>query len=843
MIPAVMSRRRLIVAATTAIACLFTVGPAQSQIVIDRIAASGGWASPTAWSGGNVPDNNPTPESARFAIDASYTLLFTFEPPNPITIEDLLVVAGEIEFLVSQLVFPGPREFTLNQTLSVDNGSLKIVGDQLAPFNFLEKEPIVISATGELGFDYGVLIAEQGIDNSSGGVFKLGRSTTTRTATTTLRLTGGVSTLSLPGQPFSLAGPEGAVLEVDGVGTTAAVGDLRVDEQRVMCSGCGAGEIRVTSGGQLTSSTAEIAQNSGTLGISEAVVISGSQSSWINSGLLQVGETGIQPAKVLVNGGGAIQSGSLAIARDPTDAGTVTLLDAGSSLTAGDVYLGGSAGGAGGTGQLVVNNQTEAVISGGLTIYNGGTLILDGGPLTTHTISNADGGLLDFRSGRLQVDSGLTIGEGAGPGVLLPDDLTVAVNRTYATTGTTTILPGKLLTLEDGKFVTGSLDIQGDFLWRSGTLGLTGGEIIGLSNLIVPVNGTLEASGTTIIPLTAVAGSSITLVGDATLGDPTAFNGAFVESTVTVGQHTLTLQDANDVVFDSGALVTLGESGSAGALVAANGLTLDFGGNIAGHGTVDTPNDPAKPFINNGNVTGNSLAEPLTLPGYVKGVGSFDNVEFTGTFSPGFSSAKVNLGSAVYDGMLHIEIGGLAPGSGHDQLNHILGDGIANLGGTLEVSLLGGFLPAAGDAFEIVTAAGGISGTFVNAILPALAGDLFWNVNYSANSVTLAVAAPGIPGDYNGDGTVDAADYTVWRDGLGGAFGAGDYLVWKNNFGATEASGSAANTGAVPEPSAILLAGIAIALFMSRGTMCRTAVSHVVRRLRSPLPRILWAGR
>ena len=53
------------------------------------------------------------------------------------------------------------------------------------------------------------------------------------------------------------------------------------------------------------------------------------------------------------------------------------------------------------------------------------------------------------------------------------------------------------------------------------------------------------------------------------------------------------------------------------------------------------------------------------------------------------------------------------------------------------------------------------------------------------------------PGDYNRDGTVDAADYTVWRDNLGasvapltGADGDGngvvdatDYAVWKSQFG------------------------------------------------------------
>jgi hypothetical protein len=75
-----------------------------------------------------------------------------------------------------------------------------------------------------------------------------------------------------------------------------------------------------------------------------------------------------------------------------------------------------------------------------------------------------------------------------------------------------------------------------------------------------------------------------------------------------------------------------------------------------------------------------------------------------------------------------------------------------------------------------------------------------------------------LPGDYNSDGQVSAADYTVWRDNLGtsnqlggngdetGASGGivdqADYLLWSSNFG----QGSPALVAfAVPEPAAWLL--------------------------------------
>jgi hypothetical protein len=81
-----------------------------------------------------------------------------------------------------------------------------------------------------------------------------------------------------------------------------------------------------------------------------------------------------------------------------------------------------------------------------------------------------------------------------------------------------------------------------------------------------------------------------------------------------------------------------------------------------------------------------------------------------------------------------------------------------------------------------------------------------------------------LSGDYNFDGLVDAADYTVWRDTLGqrafvlaadgdnsGVVDQADYTIWKTNFGNHAGSGAGADgNAAVPEPATflMLLAGI-----------------------------------
>jgi hypothetical protein len=87
------------------------------------------------------------------------------------------------------------------------------------------------------------------------------------------------------------------------------------------------------------------------------------------------------------------------------------------------------------------------------------------------------------------------------------------------------------------------------------------------------------------------------------------------------------------------------------------------------------------------------------------------------------------------------------------------------------------------------------------------------DVVYGANSVSLIAI---LPGDFNHDGFVDAADYVVWRKIDGGPVG---YNSWKSNFGELAAFGSGASTSAViPEPEAhVLLMFAAVGWCVRRG--------------------------
>lgn len=112
----------------------------------------------------------------------------------------------------------------------------------------------------------------------------------------------------------------------------------------------------------------------------------------------------------------------------------------------------------------------------------------------------------------------------------------------------------------------------------------------------------------------------------------------------------------------------------------------------------------------------------------------------------------------------------------------------------------------------------------------ALAGEIgifrYYDKTLSATEVlasyeAIAAEAGGVPGDFNNDGVVNIADYTVWRNNLGGSFDlngngdetgdsagvvdAADYALWKDNFGNSGAANAALSSTNVPEPGAVVL--------------------------------------
>ena len=76
--------------------------------------------------------------------------------------------------------------------------------------------------------------------------------------------------------------------------------------------------------------------------------------------------------------------------------------------------------------------------------------------------------------------------------------------------------------------------------------------------------------------------------------------------------------------------------------------------------------------------------------------------------------------------------------------------------------------------------------------------------NYKLTSLLTS----GLAGDFNSDGKVDGADFLAWqRGGSPSPLSSGDLATWKANFGS---GGAVAAVGAVPEPTAMVSAMVAL---------------------------------
>lgn len=115
---------------------------------------------------------------------------------------------------------------------------------------------------------------------------------------------------------------------------------------------------------------------------------------------------------------------------------------------------------------------------------------------------------------------------------------------------------------------------------------------------------------------------------------------------------------------------------------------------------------------------------------------------------------------------------------------------------------------------------------------------------YSPGTVSLAPAICDHSGcgDYDQNGIVDAADYTVWRDTLGqsgqsstadgnsnNSVDAADYYVWRAHFGTSAGSGARASSNdAVPEPTSLVLILVGVAASFTIRRRHSTPTWHVI---------------
>jgi len=355
---------------------------------------------------------------------------------------------------------------------------------------------------------------------------------------------------------------------------------------------------------------------------------------------------------------------------------------------------------------------------GALTVASG-TLSLAGGS-SAGTITVASGAAVNF-TGNYVWSPGATF---AGPGSFRVDPGTPCCNVTA--NGNMTF-PNLVV----GNF--GALTVA------SGTLSLAGGS----------------SAGT----ITVADGAAVNFTGNFIWNPGATFAGAgsFHVDPVTpccnvaaIGNMTI----PNLVVGNFGALTvasgTLSLAGgfSAGTITVAGGAAVNFTGNyvwnpgatFAGPGSFHV--DPATPCC---NVTANGS---ITIPNLVVGsFGALNVANGTLTMDGGGNSAGrlgIALGAAVNvlgdfsssaSSVLDVLLGGLTPGTQYTQFPMT---GAASLGGTLNIQLVNGFVPALSNSFQLMSYSSR-NGTFSHVGGQNLGNGLFLNPVYQANGLVLIV--------------------------------------------------------------------------------------------------------
>jgi YVTN family beta-propeller protein len=333
------------------------------------------------------------------------------------------------------------------------------------------------------------------------------------------------------------------------------------------------------------------------------------------------------------------------------------------------------------TNQGLVEATGAGILQVSTTVNNvGGNILVNG---ASAAVQFANG--ISVQGGTLSIAGGGFLGSSSG-NVLTLDGTANAV----------TVAQGGPYTVGNNSTTV----IQGTIINNSSIL-LNGSE----NNTVLSSNGAMLTGGGSVLMSNGsnlISGQSLVNAGNM-IADSVSFNvGAFTQ---TAGLFQVTASGSASV---SSFNLNGGIAQVDGVLGDSAGLNVAPGGTLSGMGRI----------IGNVTVSGAAQAGDIPNPGILTITGD-GNGNYTQTSS----------------GNYNVPIGGLSVGKQYSQLNT---GATATLNGTLNVSLINGFTPAAGNQFVIMNAAS-LSGQFATTNLPPLPPDLSWNVGYSNSQVTLSV--------------------------------------------------------------------------------------------------------
>ncbi|MCH8048377.1 MAG: PEP-CTERM sorting domain-containing protein [Planctomycetes bacterium] len=461
-------------------------------------------------------------------------------------------------------------------------------------------------------------------------------------------------------------------------------------------------------------------------------------------------------------------------------------------------------------GSVVINTggsldvSAGEFLSDGVVQVNGGTLVVDEDSVTVEPNH-----FLVPNTGAIETTGDLTAGFGTffSHGVVIGDGLEVTVG------GTLNVKPEAIVAVAGGKLNVSSVNNQGHIALLAGEFNFTGGNLV--VDSAGPLGATVDlgsamtltvASGRLMVPAAGVVNSNGNLVAQGITNDGviSAIGGTW--QVPGDGLPTSQGGDNSDGVVNN-ARLNLIDVTISGDVHSPAGSTIDVASGVVFQGL----------YSGAGTFTGSGLAT------------------FEGGFSPGDSPARVRMEGSVKlaaSNTLYIELGGTEIGE-FDQLD--IRDNIS-IGGTLDVSLFGGFELSDGDVFPIIITGGDTTGQFIGlsegATVGTFAGvDLLITYSFGDdNNVALVTDAPCVNpiGDFDRDCDTDFDDLAVlltnWNEDVIAALGnivdpdttpvnADDLFALLANWTGPKsfpAPEAALADAAVPEPSTLVLALLAM---------------------------------
>ena len=453
-----------------------------------------------------------------------------------------------------------------------------------------------------------------------------------------------------------------------------------------------------------------------------------------------------------------------------------------------------------------------AIVDEKLTISGNG---VDGqGALYTDGASNNStrfGSSSNSDESTIVLDGNSSIGVGVAGNQLL-------VGRIQGTGNLTKLGPGTL-SIEKSATFDGNLIIsQGHVIARSGVVNhdlsvASGASIVGIGNNAINTSGLVIVDGLMDINGRNDEGTLIGRIG------ALSGNGVITASNPnSINANQLTIGANDSVGFYTGQIQS-----NLNVVKTGSNLQILFGNNTYTGTTIIDGGKLAVNGIHNGGG-----AYSVQNGGILTGSGNINAsvvVEAGGILAPGFDRGELTIEDVQLQANATLEIE-LAAAS-HDVLTV---DSIV-LGGDLSVSFSGSLAPYAADEFTIVSA-DSLSGAFANVAsgsrVGTAGGEGSFQVEYNAalDEVILANFLPaGLLGDFDSNGVVDAADFTIWQDELGstdlipfsgadasgdGIVDSADYTVWRNNFGQTSP------LPVVPEPEGLIFPALLSFLWIAR---------------------------